>query len=42
LQRYHEHLLVVEVEVQVDLLEVEEIGLWEGEIRTLCTFVNNG
>jgi len=31
MQRDHDHLLVVEV----DLLEVEEIGLWEGEIRTL-------
>lgn len=42
MQRHHEYLLVVEVEVQVDLFEVEEIGLWEREICTLCTFVNNG
>lgn len=38
MQRHHEYLLVVEVEVQVDLLEVEEIGLWEREICTLYMY----
>jgi len=32
MQRNHDYLLVIEVEVEVNLLEVEEIGLWDEEI----------
>lgn len=31
----HDYLLEIEVEVEVNLLEVEEIGLWDGEICTV-------
>lgn len=35
MQMNHDYLLEIEVEVEVNLLEVEEIGLWDGEICTV-------